>query len=249
MMSSECLNCASPVSQNYCSHCGQKSSTHRYSIKHFLLHDFVHSVWHVDKGIFFTLKELFTRPGNSVREFIEGKRVPYFSFITLILLILTVSGLLAPYIHITATDLVPEVSKAMTNEFEKTISRYPKLYLIITIPIYSLLSFLWFKKAKFNYSEHLVMNSYRIIPEMLFNLFGSVVSIFYANKQVLIVLCIMIPAVFGFIYSIWFYYQFFSKSAYGAKGRLLRSVLILISFFMIPMIMGLIAGMLMAKAH
>ena len=248
-MSSECLNCASPVSHNYCSNCGQKSSTHRYSIKHFLLHDFVHNVWHVDKGIFFTLKELFTRPGNSVREFIEGKRVPYFSFITLILLILTVSGLMAPYIHITAADLVPANGKALTSEFEKIISRYPKLYLIITIPVYSLLSFLWFKRAKFNYSEHLVMNSYRIIPEMLFNFIGSAVSIFYSNKQVLIILCIMVPAVFGFIYSIWFYYQFFSKSKYSAKGRLLRSVLILICFLMIPMLFGIIAGILMAKGY
>lgn len=67
----DCLNCTAPVTQNYCANCGQKSTAHRYSIKHFLAHDFIYGVWYIDKGIF-TLKGLFARPGHSVREFIQG---------------------------------------------------------------------------------------------------------------------------------------------------------------------------------
>ncbi len=70
-----CLNCEHSIAEKYCSCCGQKTSTHRYSLKHFVEHDFVHGVWHVDKGIVFTIKELFTRPGHSVREFILGKEL------------------------------------------------------------------------------------------------------------------------------------------------------------------------------
>ncbi|MBO9674777.1 MAG: DUF3667 domain-containing protein [Sphingobacteriaceae bacterium] len=33
----------------------------------------VHGVWYVYKDFLFTLKGLFTRPGYSVREFIQGK--------------------------------------------------------------------------------------------------------------------------------------------------------------------------------
>lgn len=127
----DCLNCA-PVTQNYYANCGQKSTTHRYSIKHFLTHGFIHSVWYVDKGISFTLKGLFTRPGHSAYEFIQGERVPYFSFVTLILLILTVSGLIAPYTHGNMSDLMPQGSRAMMNDLEKFISGHQKL--ILNIP-------------------------------------------------------------------------------------------------------------------
>lgn len=63
-MSKDCLNCAATVvPYNYCPNCGQKTTTHRYSIQHFIAHDFVHGIWHVDKGILFTLAGLFKRPG------------------------------------------------------------------------------------------------------------------------------------------------------------------------------------------
>jgi hypothetical protein len=48
---------------------------HSYSIKHFIEQDLIHRIWHVDTGILFTIRELFTRPGHCVREFINGKRV------------------------------------------------------------------------------------------------------------------------------------------------------------------------------
>jgi hypothetical protein len=68
----------------YCANCGQKTITHRYSIKHFRTHVFIHGVWHIDKDILFTLKGLFMRLGKNVREFIQGKSVPYLvlSFLT-----------------------------------------------------------------------------------------------------------------------------------------------------------------------
>src|SRR4051812_15937136 len=52
-----CLNCGYEVINNFCSNCGQSTATHRLSIGHFVVHDLIHSIWHVDRGIFFTLKE------------------------------------------------------------------------------------------------------------------------------------------------------------------------------------------------
>lgn len=246
-MSSDCLNCAAPVTHNYCSNCGQKSSTHRYSIKHFIAHDFVHGIWHVDKGILFTLKALFTRPGHSVREFIQGKRVPYFSFVTLILLILTASTFIAPYTHGSMTDLMPQGSKAMMGEIEKFISDHPKLILIITIPIYSFFTFIWFRKAKLNYSEHLVLNSNRIIVELIIGLLFSVITIFYTNSKVLVLLYFSAVTLFAFIYSIWFYYQFFSGFNYSKKGLLLRSILVPASYYIISFLIGVVSAIINLK--
>lgn len=246
-MSPDCLNCSAPVTQNYCANCGQKSTTHRYSIKHFLEHDFIHGVWHVDKGILFTLKGLFTRPGHSVREFIQGKRVPYFSFVTLILLILTVSGLIAPYTHGKMSDLMPQGSRAMMNSLEKFISEHPKLVLIIAIPIYSFFSFIWFRKAKLNFSEHLVLNSNRIIVELIIGLLVSALTIFYTNTKVLVFLYFGLLSFLGLFYSIWFYYQFFSGFNYNKKALLLRSIAVPASYYFLSFLIGVVFAIIKLK--
>ncbi|SMP07666.1 DUF3667 domain-containing protein [Chryseobacterium profundimaris] len=241
-MNSHCLNCKSEVSYNYCPHCGQKTSTHRYSIKHFVEHDLVHGVWHVDKGILFTLKELFTRPGHSIREYIQEKRVNYFSFVTLILLLLTLTAMLAPYVHIKVSDLVSPQSRAMMNSMEEYMTAHPKQVLIISIPIYSLFSFLWFRRSGVNFSEHLVLNSYRVIPELIVGLVISALTIFYTNTAVVALLYFGVLSFFSFLYSILFYYQFFSDSPYSRKMLLFRSVMVPITYLLLPLVIGFLFG-------
>lgn len=237
-----CLNCGGPLPENYCSTCGQKASTHRYSMKHFIEHDVIHGVWHVDKGILYTVKELFTRPGHSVREYVLGKRVHYFNFITLIVLILAMSSLLAPYVHIKVSDLMPEAGKAAMNSFESFAAKYPKVVLLVAIPVYSLFSFIWFRKAGFNYSEHLVLNSYKTATELLLGFAFSVLTIFYTDINVLTLIYFGLNGAVGIIYSIWFYYQFFSKSGYSRKTVLIRSILIPVSYVLLSMMIGVVTG-------
>ncbi|MFY8110851.1 MAG: DUF3667 domain-containing protein, partial [Flavobacterium sp.] len=86
----KCLNCDRDVHENFCPNCGQKTTTHRFTFKHFL-HDFIHGVFHLDKGFFFTLKELFVRPGNSTRAYIQCKRVNYFNAFTMMLILIAVA--------------------------------------------------------------------------------------------------------------------------------------------------------------
>lgn len=243
-----CLNCNHQAIDNYCQNCGQKSSTHRYSVKHFVEHDFIHGVWHVDKGILFTIKELFTRPGHSVREFIQGKRVNYFSFVTLILLILTISSLLTPYLHIKLSDLMPGNAETM-NSFEKFVTKYPKLLVIVTIPINSLFSFVWFRKAKLNYSENLVLNSYKASSELIIGLLFTVFAIFCTNVKTLtfIYFSLITPSVF--IYGIWYYYQFYSGYGYRKKALLFRSILVIVSYSLLQVVVGFIWGLVQLLPH
>ncbi len=87
-MSKKCLNCNSDVVGDFCSTCGQKTSTKRFSLKHFITHDLIHGVFHLDKGLLFTIKELFTRPGHSIREYVQGKRIKHFNYFTAILILI-----------------------------------------------------------------------------------------------------------------------------------------------------------------
>jgi Protein of unknown function (DUF3667) len=207
-MAENCKNCNQVITGNFCIDCGQKSSVHRYSFKHFIEHDLIHRFWHVDNGIIFTIKELFSRPGHSIREFVNGKRVSYFSFVTLLLLILGVSHFLGYYAQVKLSDLMPENSKGTMNELQEFTKKHPKVMLLIRIPFYSIFSFLWFRKSKLNLTEHFVLNSYKTVGESLIGLSFLILTIFYSNIKVLTIIYSFI-SISTLVYAVWFYRQFF----------------------------------------
>lgn len=54
----KCKNCSFSFEGNYCSNCGQTAKTERISFK-FLWEDIQHGILHYDKGIVYTVKQLF----------------------------------------------------------------------------------------------------------------------------------------------------------------------------------------------
>ncbi len=72
-----CLNCGTPLVDDFCHHCGQKAHIHRTLGG--LLHDIVHGVLHLDGKFWNTLPKLVWKPGQLTRDYIEGKRARYIS--------------------------------------------------------------------------------------------------------------------------------------------------------------------------
>jgi len=72
-----CKNCGLRVEGNFCSHCGQKASIGRITVANFL-HEVSESIFQINRGFFYTLGELFVRPGKSIDEFLQGKRKRHF---------------------------------------------------------------------------------------------------------------------------------------------------------------------------
>lgn len=242
-MPKTCLNCGNPVIEKFCGNCGQKITVHRYSLKHFIQHDLIHGIWHIDAGILFTIRELFTRPGHSVREFINGKRVVFFNFVTLLLIIVGISHLLGEYTQIKISDLMPEDSKGTMNELEELTKKFPKTTLLLAIPFYSFFSLFWFRKSKLNLTEHFVLNSYKTVAELLIALLFTIITIFYANLKVLFIVYGLI-SVFSFIYAFWFYKQFFSAYGYSSKSLILRCLGVVLSYFLFSTLIGIILRIL-----
>lgn len=238
---SNCLNCDRSISENFCPNCGQKANIHRYSLKHFVTHDLIHGIWHVDNGIFFTIKELFTRPGHSVREFINGKRVGYFSFVSLLLIILAMTHFFGEYALVSQADLMPEGGKDAVSGLEEFAKKYPKTLLLLTIPLYSVFSFLWFRKAKLNLTEHFVLNSYKTVVESLMNLLFVLLTIFYSNIYVLTIIFSLINILL-LVYAFWFYKQFFSAYHYSKASLILRSLGVIVSYMLFSILFGIILG-------
>lgn len=54
---SACLNCSQPIEANFCSHCGQKADTSRFTLKYIFSCDFIHGVYNLHHGFFPTIKK------------------------------------------------------------------------------------------------------------------------------------------------------------------------------------------------
>jgi len=76
-MAINCKNCNNLYDGNYCNHCGQSANTHEINFKS-ILHEVQHSLLHIDKGILYTTKELLLRPGKTISDYLNGKRVKHF---------------------------------------------------------------------------------------------------------------------------------------------------------------------------
>ena len=135
-MTNDCLNCNKLIKSNFCPDCGQSAKTHRFSLQHFFVHDLVHGIFHLDKGFFFTIKELFTRPGHTIREYIEGKRAKHFNYVSLIIMIIALGHFVGSISEIKLIDITHYFSsdKNLLTQFDKISKEYPKLFTILKIP-------------------------------------------------------------------------------------------------------------------
>ncbi len=71
-----CLNCGNEVSGNYCRHCGQSTAIGRLNFKS-AVKDCVLALIRVDRGFFYTVLLLVTRPWIVIRDYVGGRRVRY----------------------------------------------------------------------------------------------------------------------------------------------------------------------------
>jgi ascorbate-specific PTS system EIIC-type component UlaA len=77
------------IEGNFCQHCGQNTNVDKINLPNFL-HELSDSIFQINKGILFTIRELFVRPGESIREFIKGKRKYHFKPVAFALVMSTV---------------------------------------------------------------------------------------------------------------------------------------------------------------
>lgn len=157
---SQCLNCETLVSDKFCQRCGQKTDTHRITLKHFIFHDILHGIWHFEKGILFTLKQAITRPGKAALDYISGKRIRYYNVFYLILLLIGLilfmnsvyEKLALTYIH--NTELPIDKTGDAIGQF---LTNNSKLLIFSFVPLFAINGFLLFRRRKLNISEHFII--------------------------------------------------------------------------------------------
>jgi len=248
-MTTNCQNCNTELQGKYCSNCGQSAETHRINV-HYLWHDIQHGLLHVDKGIFFTTRELFTRPGNSIREFLEGKRVKHFKPISLVLVLAGIYGILFHFFKIDmfADYIVVSGSGEKVNQLNNVIQRtgewiaqHYSILALLQIPIFTIGTWLCFKKAGYNFIEHLIINTFLVGQRLILHIL-TFPLFYFSNGKPMLVTTDRIINLIGYALAIWTLIQLFKNQ----RKRILRTIFsLVISFLMIFLL--LIGGLFYAS--
>ncbi len=163
-----CKNCGHRFKGKFCNHCGQAAETHAMNF-HYLWHDIQHGLFHVDKGIVFTTKELFTRPGHTIREYIRGRRVSHFRPVSMVLILAGVYALLYHIFHIEMLKDRVKVSgqgqefvnlNNIVENLNLWMGEHYELVALIQLPFAALGTYLAFRKWGYNYVEHFILNAF-----------------------------------------------------------------------------------------
>jgi len=226
-MTNNCLHCQEQTMGKFCSNCSQPTATHRFSITHVFKHDFIHGIFHLDNGFFYTIKELFTRPGHSVREYIQGKRVKHFNYFATIILLLTIGYFLKKWTIIDASELYDQTT---VGGLFKVLKNYSKVAVFLHIPIIAFASYVLFRKSNQNYAENLVLNLYLLCGVLTISFVLPLVMIFSGDKTFLLWINYYLT-ILTFAYIIIFYYQYFS--VFGLKKyKLIIRVIIVAAIYL-----------------
>ncbi len=182
----KCLNCDTNTVGKYCHNCTQKSDTKRLNLKHFISHDIIHGTLHLDKGLPFTIKEIILRPGKVASNYINGKRVRYYNFFYLIMiligLILFLKGFNNGSISNEVTDKA--ISKVSHNLGKELASHYFKHFLLSFIPLFAISSSITYRKTKLNLAEHGIIAGVCLIYILLYILVLQFIHLWYNELDI-----------------------------------------------------------------
>lgn len=153
-----CLSCGTALHDQFCAHCGQPAGTHRITLHHLVFHDLPHSIWHVDKGVLYTLRQMLTRPGLAIREYLAGQRARHFRPISYLLLLVGLSALLMSSLHLDLyrgrpASEVPELLRVVMERYTHFNFKYPAFAHLILLPLNSLVAWLLLRRTGYNYAE------------------------------------------------------------------------------------------------
>ncbi len=171
-----CKNCGHRFEGEFCNHCGQTAETKRLNF-HYLRHQLTHSLFHINAGLFYTIKQLFLRPGHAIRDYLEGKRVNYITPFSFVLILTGFYILLCHWLGLNLFSASEESLKSgigsgkSLNLDEWFLSHFSWVTLA-TIPLYTAGTWICFYNKCYNFVEYLVLNTYkagqRLIVQIVF---------------------------------------------------------------------------------
>jgi len=198
-----CKGCQQPGTGKYCSQCGESLQTKRISLSN-LFHEVIHFFTHLDKGIGHTLSQLFLRPGHMQREYIDGRRKDHQKPFSFFFLSATVTGLSLYWINILLKDFYGAGNMKESAFFHQ----YMIFLLVLSLPYFTLVTWLFFYKAGYNLAEIGVLLLYTMSIFFLMVIFSNCTKFLFPSFQTR---NIELPLILG--YAVITNINFFQKEA------------------------------------
>jgi len=249
-MSEICKNCSTEIQLNFCGNCGQKKA--KRIDRNYIKDELQYTVLHMNKGFFFSIKQILKAPGKTAREFLEGNRVNHYKPILLVFVIAGISAFLTnTFIH--PVEIMQKYSEAhpMKSAFDlnttnKIIYNYQSFVMLFTIPFMAFFTWLVFKKWGYNYYENVIINAYSLVFLLLLSIiFVLPIQYFFRGNPELFVI---IPTIVSFLLMIlmfpWFYINLYDKKSAG--DVILRLLLLAITLFATLIIFTVVVGIIYA---
>jgi hypothetical protein len=171
-----CKNCSRTFSGKFCPSCGQAANEGRLDWAY--LKQFVKKLFYnfLDKGLLYSCKHLITKPGHTIRDYIEGKRIHHMNPFTLLISLAGLYGFIFHSYHINTfieiNSSEPIFSHVNFNKVNDWISSHFALSTGALIPLFTIGTRLAFIKSPYNYIEFFVLNTFigacRIMVHFLF---------------------------------------------------------------------------------
>lgn len=216
-----CKNCGYPLRDLYCGHCGQKADTGKINFS-FLCRELFHFVTHLEKGFLYTSFQMVIHPGQTAKNYIDGKRKNYQSPISYFLIWTTIFILFLYLIEkIFGYNAVINYQDyfgpaAATRVAISNLS----IVLTVVIPFQALYLFLLVTRKSYNYYETMVATFYSLGTiiqfQFVFAIFALIHYLLYSGNVDL-----QISDTFKILYLVWFILD--SIRLYSVKYKFVRA--------------------------
>lgn len=161
-----CANCGIARPGAYCAVCGQRGGEGRLTVPA-IVHQVASDVLNMDRGILFTALELTRRPGDAIRDYVQGKRVRYTGPVKYFVLTVALTTFATTQLGVldeVAEGMFHEVSNAAASVTPERasafMSQWMTLFMAAGVPFTAAVTRRLFRRAGMTYAEHLALNLY-----------------------------------------------------------------------------------------
>ena len=177
-----CRECKQDGTGNYCSRCGASLHVKKISMAN-LFHEIFHFFTHLDKGILYTIKKLFSSPGHMQQEYVEGYRSKHQKPFSFFFITATLTGLSLYWINMVIKKIYDDANMAQGAFFHE----YMIFLLLFSLPYVTLLTWIAFYRSKYNFAEIGILILYTMPMIFLIVIFANCTRIIFNDFETRII--------------------------------------------------------------
>jgi Protein of unknown function (DUF3667) len=234
MMTATCTSCNQDIPENYCTKCGEPARLKRIDW-HYVQHEIEH-VLHLEKGIFYTVKELLIRPGQTIHNFISSDRSRLVKPVMFLIITSLIYTLVNHFFHIEEGYFNFDQTKTTAinpiNEWIQSHYGYANIILGVFLALWLKL---FFRKYAYNFFELLILLCFlQGMGMLMFAIFAAIEGLTHTHL-------LQYSGMLFIVYFSWAVGQFFEKSKYINYLKALGVYIIgIITFTVCILILGLL---------